>query len=239
MAMGRSSGPRKNGYITRSTPNWIYTNGTVPRVPLMLDLHHAVWGVNGSAAVRCGGGEDDPANANRIGWLEPTPVIPSFSTTCCTTSSPSRPRSTSFGEWTSFLSARPTPPPYRPVHTRWLDVAGEPEPSTRSSMTRDRDGHNGTLHVPRSGAGGGPPSLRAGRAASRKPRLSRSRAELDPEPKRDPDCHRRTPAPGRPRHAAARHPRVASTNTLFTSDAHYYEPAGEVSWDVAMGGDAG
>ena len=24
-------------------------------------------------------------------------------------------------------------------------------------------------------------------------------------------------------------------NTLFTSKAHYYEPAGEVSWDVAMG----
>jgi plastocyanin len=25
------------------------------------------------------------------------------------------------------------------------------------------------------------------------------------------------------------------TKTLFTSDAHYYEPAGEVSWDVSMG----
>ena len=32
--------------------------------------------------------------------------------------------------------------------------------------------------------------------------------------------------------------RNGQTNTLFTSDAHYYEPAGEVSWDVAMGGDA-
>ena len=29
--------------------------------------------------------------------------------------------------------------------------------------------------------------------------------------------------------------RGGQTNTLFTSDAHYYEPAGEVSWDVAMG----
>jgi plastocyanin len=29
--------------------------------------------------------------------------------------------------------------------------------------------------------------------------------------------------------------RNGETNTLFTSDAHYYEPAGEVSWDVAMG----
>ena len=29
--------------------------------------------------------------------------------------------------------------------------------------------------------------------------------------------------------------RNGTTNTLFTSDAHYYEPAGEVSWDVAMG----
>src|SRR4029077_2430364 len=29
--------------------------------------------------------------------------------------------------------------------------------------------------------------------------------------------------------------RGGNTNTLFTSDAHYYEPAGEVSWDVSMG----
>ena len=29
--------------------------------------------------------------------------------------------------------------------------------------------------------------------------------------------------------------RNGNTNTLFTSDAHYYEPAGEVSWDVSMG----
>src|SRR5262249_17073962 len=33
--------------------------------------------------------------------------------------------------------------------------------------------------------------------------------------------------------------RSGQTNTLFTSDAHYYEPAGEVSWDVAMGGTRG
>ena len=32
--------------------------------------------------------------------------------------------------------------------------------------------------------------------------------------------------------------RDGHTNTLFTSNAHYYEPAGEVSWDVSMGGDA-
>ena len=29
--------------------------------------------------------------------------------------------------------------------------------------------------------------------------------------------------------------RGAETKTIFTSDAHYYEPAGAVSWDVAMG----
>jgi plastocyanin len=30
--------------------------------------------------------------------------------------------------------------------------------------------------------------------------------------------------------------RSGDTNTVFTSNAHYYEPAGEVSWDVAMNG---
>ncbi len=36
-------------------------------------------------------------------------------------------------------------------------------------------------------------------------------------------------------HTQLRVRRGERTNTLFTSRAHYFEPAGEVSWDVAMG----
>ena len=41
--------------------------------------------------------------------------------------------------------------------------------------------------------------------------------------------------PGGLRHEPRGRRAATSASTLFTSKAHYYEPAGEVSWDVAMG----
>ena len=108
---------------------------------------------------------------------------------------------------------------------RRLDKAGahqvagrrrEPEPL--SGLRRAASGRpQRPLHVPRSGAGRGPPSVRrcgGGFVACGQPRLPRSRPELDAEPGRDADRHRRAPAPRRPRHAAAGHPRRPDQHAL-------------------------
>ncbi len=62
-AMGNKLWPQEDGYITRFDPEFIYADGSVPRVDV-LHLHHAVWLVNGRPAVRRRGGEDDPAAAS-------------------------------------------------------------------------------------------------------------------------------------------------------------------------------
>ena len=97
--------------------------------------------------------------------------------------------------------------PIKPVHTKWLDVAGNP--SIYPVFDALRVGRP-ERHATRSPIRRRPrTSIRAassGRAAGQ-PRLSRSRPELDAEPGRDPDRHRRAPAPRRSRHAAAGHPR--------------------------------
>ena len=58
---------------------------------------------------------------------------------------------------------------------------------------------------------------------------------VDPRPPGDAGRHRRTPPPGRAGHQP-RGQRGNQRRSLFQSNAHYYEPAGAVSWDVAMGG---
>src|SRR5829696_7970606 len=39
--------PQQDGYITRFDPEFVYADGSVPRVDV-LHLHHAVWAVNGA-----------------------------------------------------------------------------------------------------------------------------------------------------------------------------------------------
>ena len=50
--------------------------------------------------------------------------------------------------------------------------------------------------------------------------------------------HGRAPAPGRALHGPEAAPRAGRRAPLFRSKAKYFEPAGAVSWDVAMTGDA-
>ena len=57
---GQNLWPQVPGYITRFDPEFIYADGTVPRVDV-LHLHHAVWAVNGAPQFAVGRGEDGPA----------------------------------------------------------------------------------------------------------------------------------------------------------------------------------
>ena len=87
------------------------------------------------------------------------PPTPGSSTTCCTTSSPSRPRSTSSGGSTSSPTAHLPPASIKPVHTKWLDVAGNPSIYPVFDALR-ADGQNGTYTFPDQAPAVGPPSVR-------------------------------------------------------------------------------
>ena len=124
-----------------------------------------------------------------------------------------------------------------PVHTKWMDVAGNPSLYPVFDALRS-DGHNGSYTFPDQAPAsdlhpcdgvGGEASWPAGSHGC----LGAAQSWTVP--------HDETLI-GTAGHLhpggldiQLRDTRGGNTNTLFTSDAHYYEPAGEVSWDVSMG----
>ena len=125
----------------------------------------------------------------------------------------------------------------KPVHTRWMDVAGNPSlypvfDALRATATTAPT-RSPIRRRPRTSI----------RAAGREARLRGQRAATVAS--EQPRAGRRTRTVTLIGTAGHLHPggldtqlrdtRDGQTNTLFTSDAHYYEPAGEVSWDVSMG----
>jgi plastocyanin len=122
----------------------------------------------------------------------------------------------------------------KPVQTRWMDVAGNPSIYPVFDALRS-DGQNGTYTFPdQAPAADLHPCGGTGRAKGSHGCLGAAQSWT---PNHD------VTLIGTAGHL---HPgglytrltdtRAGHTNTLFTSNAHYYEPAGEVSWDVAMGG---
>ncbi len=82
---GNELWPQVPGYITRFDPEFVYADGTVPRVDV-LHLHHAVWQVNGEPAR-----SSPPARRRRSSSSQrgsaggANPATPGSSTTCSTT----------------------------------------------------------------------------------------------------------------------------------------------------------
>ena len=156
---GNKLWPQEDGYITRFDPEFIYADGTVPRVDV-LHLHHAVWAVNGNPQFAAGeektiqqlprasAGASHPGDS----WI--------------------------LNDMLHDLVAQPAQVyvvwrvDFVPVDLacRRLDTPGahqvdgrrrEPEPL--SGLRRPASGRpQRHLHVPRSGAGLGPPSVRRG-----------------------------------------------------------------------------
>jgi plastocyanin len=216
--------PQQPGYITRFDPELVYTNGKVPRVDV-LHLHHAVWVVNGRPQFAVGEEKTIVQAPRGFGW-----------------------RSRPSDRWLlndmlhdlvgqaaqvyivwriDFVpDTAPAAANIRPVHTQWMDVSG---PSPRVGVSSPiypvfnslrRFGKDGKYTFPNQAKGA-------------------QRDLIGPSQKWTPD-HPVTLMET----AGHLHPGGLSTrlrvrrgdrrNTLFTSRAHYYEPAGEVSWDVAM-----
>jgi plastocyanin len=235
---GNELWPQVPGYITRFDPEFVYEDGSVPRVDVV-HLHHAVWQVNGEpGGPQFAAGEEKtiqqlPAG---FGWR-------------------SKPSDTWFlNDMLHDLIAKPakvyvvwrldfvpdTSPAaasIKQVHTQWMDVAGNPSFYPVFDALRKYD-HNGTYTFPDQApaadlhpctGSGGLPSWQPGSHGC-------LGAAQDWTPNHD------VTLIGTAGHlhpgglyTQLRDTRGGQTNTLFQSTAHYYEPAGEVSWDVSMG----
>jgi plastocyanin len=227
--------PQQDGYITRFDPEFIYADGTVPRVDV-LHLHHAVWLVNGSPQFAAGEEKTIQQLPTGFGW--PSHPGDSWLLNDMLHNLLRDPAQVYVVWRVDFVPASsPDAASIKPVHTKWLDVAGNPSLYPVFDALRS-DGHNGTYTFPDEAP-----------AADRGPCGGDGRF---------PDTHG---CLGDAQHwtpnqdvtlietAGHLHPGGLSTqltdtrdgnrNTLFTSNATYYEPAGEVSWDVSMGATPG
>jgi plastocyanin len=218
--------PKQPGYITRFDPELIYTNGTVPRVDI-LHLHHAVWVVNGQPQFAVGEEKTIVQTPRGFGWrTEPTDHWLLNDMLHDLVGQPAH----VFIVWRiDFLpDTAPAAATMHTVTTQWMSVAG-PQPRVGVSSpiypvynALKGMGKNGKYTFPDQAP-------------------NKDRQLISPTQTWTPD-HAETLIET----AGHLHPgglyttlkdrRGSQTNTLFTSRAHYYEPAGEVSWDVAMGG---
>jgi plastocyanin len=223
--------PQQNGYITRFDPEFIYTDGTVPGVDV-LHLHHAVWLVNGAPQFAVGEEKTVQQLPQGFGWR--SHPGDSWLLNDMLHDLVARPAQVYVVWRVDFVpDSSPDAASMKTVHTKWLDVAGNPSLYPVFDVLRSY-GQNGSYTFPDQAP-----------AADRQPCGTDGRA-IDSHGCLG-DAQSWTPNQNVTLIATAGHlhpgglntqlrdTRGGNTNTLFTSDAHYYEPAGEVSWDVAMG----
>jgi len=217
--------PRQPGYITRFDPELVYTNGKVPRVDV-LHLHHAVWVVNGKPQFAVGEEKTIIQAPKGFGWRS----LPGdrWLLNDMLHDLVGQPADVDIVWRIDFVpDTAPAADKLKTVHTQWMDVSGP----------RPRVGVSSPIY----------PVFNALRSMGRNGRYTfpdqakgSQRALIGPSQTWTPD-HPVTLL----QTAGHLHPGGLKTrlevqrgdkrNTLFQSRAHYYEPAGEVSWDVAMG----
>jgi plastocyanin len=227
--------PQQDGYITRFDPEFIYADGTVPRVDV-LHLHHAVWLVNNSPQFAAGEEKTIQQLPQGFGW--PTHPGDSWVLNDMLHELLAQPAQVYVVWRVDFVpSSSPAAASIRPVHTKWLDVAGNPSLYPVFDALR-ADGQNGSYTFPdQAPAADRQPCTGLGRAPE-------SHGCLGAAQNWTPNQNVTLIATAGHLHPGGldtqlRDTRAGVTNTLFTSNAHYYEPAGEVSWDVSMGATPG
>jgi plastocyanin len=247
--------PQVDGYITRIKPNLVYTNGKVPRVDV-IHLHHGVWanlsGGNATAPslpeLFFAAGEEKTIVTLPDGYGYPYHATDRWFLNHMIHNLTPVPADVYMTYDIDFIPASsPAAEKIRPVRPIWMDVMkGQLYPvfnvrkgagggrftfpddardpygggPPRNQWTVDRDGvlvatgghlHPGGLHtdlwVRRPGA-----RIRAARCGTRATAAARRRCRRDAPQGRGNKAH------------------------LFRSKAKYFEPAGAVSWDVAMTG---
>ena len=224
--------PQQDGYITRFDPEFIYADGSIPRVDV-LHLHHAVWLVNGAPQFAVGEEKTVQQLPQGFGWRsQPGDSWVLNDMLHDLVAQPAK----VYVVWRiDFVpDSSPAAADIKPVHTRWMDVAGQSLYPVFDVLRSN--GQNGTYTFPDQAPAAdlGPCSL-SGRAPDSHGCLGSAQTWT---PKDHPQTLIATAGHLHPGglYTTLTDTRGGDTNTLFTSKAHYYEPAGEVSWDVAMGG---
>jgi plastocyanin len=222
--------PQQDGYITRFDPELIYTDGSVPRVDV-LHLHHAVWGVNSTPQFAVGEEKTIQQLPDGFGW--PSHPGDSWFLNDMLHDLVAQPAEVYVVWRVDFVPSSSADAPLHPVHTRWLDVAGNPSLYPVFDTLRGR-GQGGRYTFPDQAPpadvgfctpSGRPPGSHGCRGAAQTWTPGQNATLISTAGHLHPGGLE----------TQLRDTRGGQTRTLFTSTAHYYEPAGEVSWDVSMG----
>jgi plastocyanin len=209
--------PQVPGYITRFDPELIYTDGTVPRVDV-LHLHHAVWLVNSNPQFATGEEKTILQMPLGFGWRsQPTDKWYVNDMIHDLVGSPAQ----VYIVWRlDFVpDTAPGAATIRTVHTQWMDVAGLNIYPVFDALRRMGSGGSYTFPDQATGSDRDPLGPAQQWSVNRNATLISTVGHLHPGGLS----------------TQLRVNRSGTENTLFTSNAHYFEPAGAVSWDVAMG----
>jgi hypothetical protein len=206
--------PDVPGYITRFKPSLEYADGTVPGVEV-IHLHHGVWLINGET--RFAVGEEKTITDLPDGYGFRYTPKQNWAINYMIHNLTATPDTVYITYEIDFIpDTDPAAASMKEVHTQWIDVAG---PRAYPVFTANRGtGKKGRLTFP---------------------------DDVPNDPARGPQGTWNVTSPTTLVGTAVHlHPgglngyltvtRNGVTKRLFTSYAHYWEPAGAVSWDVAM-----
>jgi plastocyanin len=217
--------PNEPGYITRFDPELVYADGSVPRVDV-LHLHHAVWivdpqpgpgGPPGGPQFATGEEKTIVQAPEGFGWrTEPTHNWLLNDMLHDLVAAPAE----VYIVWRiDFVpDDAPGADEIRQVRTRWMDVVGGIYPVFDSLRGM---GEGGRYTFPDDATGADRDLV----GQSQKWTVQTPSTLIGTAGHLHPGGLNTT----------LRVTRGSTTRTLFTSRAHYFEPAGPVSWDVAMG----
>jgi plastocyanin len=206
--------PKVPGYITRFKPDLIYANGTKPSVDV-IHLHHGVWIVNGIPTFAVG--EEKTIVSLPQGYGFRYTPDESWIINYMIHNLTVNPDTVYITYDIDFVpDTSPMAAKMKPVRTQWMDVAG-----IRAYPVFDAlrgSGKNGRFTFPDDD----PTNPAVGPAnswtVSQPTTLVQTAGHLHPG--------------GLNTYLTVT--RGNKTKRIFTSKAHYWEPAGAVSWDVAM-----
>ena len=114
--------PKVPGYITRFDPELVYPNGKVPRVDI-IHLHHAVWLVNGNPQFAVGEEKTIVQLPQGFGWRSQPSDSWGINDMLHNLTARAA-RSTSSGGIDFVPDSSPAAATMKTAHTRWMDVSG-------------------------------------------------------------------------------------------------------------------
>ena len=210
-----SQKPTVPGFITKFVPNLEYTDGTVPRVDV-IHLHHGVWLINGRPSFAAG--EEKTRVYAQRGYGYTYKPSDSWLMNYMIHNLYPNPTDVYITYDIDFVPATaPAAATMKPLQTLWVDVEGGKAYPVFDALRSL--GHNGQFTFPTDAPNPYPNGqVRNQVVVPQDGTLTGTAGHLHPGGL----------------HTDLFLTRNGRTVELFRSMAHYYEPAGAVSWDVSM-----